>query len=100
MLFLQEILTTDIVEDMIKNAFQATPYNAVGYGVALSLSLLANIVLSMTIVRLYRVVLSKDEANDKYSAEVTKTLIELKLRLDDTRTLKEDVIRVIEEKIK
>jgi len=100
MLFLQDIATIEVVEDMIRHAFDASPYNAVGYGIALSLSLLANVVLAITVVRLYKVVLSKDKANDKYSAEVTKTLIELKLRLEDTRTLKEDVIRVLQERIK
>ena len=101
MIFLQasEYVTRDMLSDLLSKAFEASPYNALGYGIALVMSLMLNAVCIYTITRMYRDAKLRDEALDKFSADIIKTLIELKLRLDDTRNLRDDIVRVIRENI-
>lgn len=101
-LMLQQVnpLTEDTVVKLIDQALQASPQNSIGYGLALSILIILSVVLGLHINRLHKEAKTREEAVEKFSADIMKTLIELRLRLEDTKTIKDEILAIVKEATK
>lgn len=99
MILLQDLITEESVRQIVDVALKASPYNALGYGIAMVLSLALNAGLFIMLSKFHKERSAKEEASDKFAADITKALIELRIRLEDTKNLKDDVLQVIKAEI-